>query len=107
MTLITNDVDANTPYTQEEVERIFAQFSGVEKMRKGMREFHEACIRLNDEYDSLLERYPNKWVAINHEGTVFVGDTHEALLAEFKAQGVDHGGYVTEYLDPDPEIWLL
>ena len=33
---------------------------------------------------------------------MFVGDTHEDLLAEFKSQGVDNDGYVTKYLDPDP-----
>ena len=90
MTLITNDVDADTPhtpYTQEEVERIFAQFGGIEKMREGMRKFQEASARMNDEYDSLLERFPNKWVSMNHEGRIFVGDTHEDLLAEFGARG--------------------
>ena len=95
------------PELREEVERFVAEMGGIEKMRKGMREFHEACIRLNDEYDSLLERYPNKWVAMNHEGRLFVGDTLDDLHAEFKAQGVGRDGYVTKYLDPDPEIWLL
>ena len=95
------------PELREEVEAMIERSGGKEAWLQGMREFHEAGIRLNDEYDSLLERFPNKWVSMNHEGRIFVGDTHEDLLAEFKSQGVDNDGYVTKYLDPDPGILIL
>ena len=104
---MTNDAGAETPFTQEEIESIFDQFGGAEAMREGLRKFEDACIRLNDEYDSLLERFPNKWVAMNHEGTVFVGDTLEGLFAEFESQGVSREGFNIEFLDPDPGILLL
>lgn len=95
------------PELREEVERFVAEMGGKEAWLDGMRKFEEACIRLNDEYDSLLERFPNKWVAMNYEGTVFVGDTLDDLHAEFESHGVSRDGYVTKYLDPDPEILIL
>ena len=93
--------------SREEVEKILAQFGSREERLEQLREFHEACVRMSDEYDSLLERYPNKWVAMNHEGRLFVGDTLEDLFAEFKSQGVDRDGYDIEFLDPDPGILIL
>ena len=95
------------PELREEVEMFVAKMGGKEAMLKGMQEFHEACVRLYGEYDSLLEKYPNKHVAMNHEGRLFVGDTLEDLLAEFKSQGVDDDGYCVKFLDPDPGILLL
>ncbi len=95
------------PELREEVERFVAEMGGKEALLKGMQEFEDACIRMYSEYDSLLERFPNKWVAMNHEGRLFVGDTHEDLLADFKSQGVDSDGYNIEFLDPDPGILIL
>ena len=95
------------PELREEVERFVAERGGHEAYIQEMREFEEACIRMNNEREDLTERFPNKWVAMNREGKLFVGDTHEDLLAEFKSQGVDNDGYVTKYLDPDPEILIL
>ena len=93
--------------SREEVEKILAQFGSREERLKQMREFEDACIRMYGEYDSLLERYPNKWVAMNHEGRLFVADTLDDLFAEFESQGVDRDGYVKKYLDPDPGILIL
>ena len=95
------------PELREEVERFVAERGGHEAYIQEMREFEEACIRMNDEYDSLLERFPNKWVAMNHEGSLFVGNTLEGLLAEFKSQGLDSDGYNIKFLDPDPGILIL
>ena len=93
--------------SREDVEKILAQFGSREEQLKKMREFEDACILLYGEYDSLLEKYPNKHVAMNHEGRLFVADTLEDLLVEFKSQGVDDDGYCVKFLDPDPGILIL
>ena len=93
--------------SREEIEKILAQFGSREERLKQLREFNEACVRLYGEYDSLLEKYPNKHVAMNHEGRLFVADTLDDLLAEFKSQGVDDDGYCFKFLDPDPGILIL
>ena len=95
------------PELREEFERIVAKMGGIEAMHKGMEEFHAACVRLNNEREAMTKQYPNKWVGINREGRLFVGDTLEDLLSEFEAQGVDDDGYAIKYLDPNPEILLL
>ena len=95
------------PELREEVERFVAEMGGKEALLKGLREFEEACIRMNDEREALTERFPNKWVAMNHEGTVFASDTLEDLFAEFESHGVSRDGFNIEFLDPDPGILIL
>lgn len=93
--------------SREEVEKILAQFGSREERIQRMREFEDACIRLNDEREALMEKYPNKHVAMNHEGKLFVGDTLDDLFAKFEAHGVSRSGYAREFLDTNPGILLL
>ena len=73
----------------------------------GMAEFYKAATRLWDEYDTLVEKYPDKWVAMGKDGVLEVyGSLKEAHSAAELARS--HGSQcVIEFLNSDPEPLIL
>ena len=97
--------------TQVPGEHFFAdlldQIGGVEALREGADEFHQAVTRMWTERDSLVERHPRKWVAMSKDGVVSVGDSIEEVLFVVEDRNIGSSEVVVEYLDPNPSTLIL
>ena len=58
-------------------------------------------------YSSLLERYPDKWVAWGKEGVVGVSDSQDSLLSEIRSKNITANDVMVEFLDTDPKGYIL
>ena len=64
-------------------------------------------MRLKREHSSLLEKHPQKWVAMGKGGVLALADSMEEMCEALETVGLRKAVYVTEFLDPDPPILIL
>ena len=86
---------------------VIESLGGAQKMVDDMREYEEIADRMLSEWDSLMEKYPDKWVAMGKYGLLAVGDSMEEVLKKVESQGVPEKDVVVEFLDTDPPILIL
>ena len=58
-------------------------------------------------YSSLLEQYPDKWIAWGKEGMVGVSDSQDGLLSEIRYKNIATKDVMVEFLDTDPKGYIL
>ena len=80
---------------------------GIEVFLKEMKEFHDAVTRLWDEYDTLMEKYPDKWVVMGKDGVLAVCDSRKEVFSAIEPARTRGDAYVVEFLDTDPEPLVL
>ncbi len=93
-------------YFQEAVER-WSDPAYAAKMRQRERALLAALNRINQDFDSLLERFPEKWVAVGKDGLLAVGDTPDEVVQDVDRQGFRRWEYTLEHLETDPVPLLL
>lgn len=105
---MSNQIDVQkTSPDDEYIEDILAQFGGVEALRQGADDFSKAVTRMWNDRVSLLEEYPDKWVAVSKDGVVSVGDSIEEVLLTVEAIGIGKSEIVVEFLDTNPATLIL
>ena len=104
---IEHAVDENGLTSEEYFAQIAEQFGGVaaqnEKLFRGARAFR----RMYRELPALLEQYPDQWVAMDEDGIAAVADSQDNLLAVLATKGLYAGDLVIEFLNTEPEVWIL
>ena len=80
---------------------------GVEVFLKEMQEFHDAVTRLWDEYDALMEKYPDKWVAMGKDGIIAVSDSRKEVFSAIAPVRARGDAFIVEFLDTNPESLVL
>ncbi len=101
------DESLKKPTAEEFLRTVVEELGGPNAWDDGMAEFYKASTRLQDEYDALMEKYPDKWVAVGKDGVLAVCDSlKEAHSAADLARS--HGSQcVIEFLNSDPEPLIL
>ena len=92
---------------EEYARKIFEEMGGVEVFLKEMKEFHDAVTRLWGEYDTLMEKYPDKCVAMGNDGVLAVCDSRKEVFSAVEPARARGDAYVVEFLDTDPEPLIL
>ena len=80
---------------------------GVQKILDEMREHKEIWKRMQAEHAALMEKYPDKWVAMGMEGLLAVGDSMDEVIEAVESQEIREEDTVIEFLDTDPPIYIL
>ena len=93
--------------TADEFEEMLAQLGGSQALRDDPNDFRKAVKRLWNERDALVEKHPNRWVAMGKDGVVSIGDSIEEVVSATETKGVNTADVIVEYLDPDPEPLIL
>ena len=88
-------------------EGIMEELGGPRVMAERMRAFNRVVKRMNDERATLMETYPDKWVAMSEDGVVGVADDLKGVLADVDGKGIDRTEVFTEFLDTDPPELIL
>ena len=87
--------------------RLPRPMAGRNFLNAQMERFRKAVQRLHRETPALMEQYPDQWVAMSAEGVVATALSHEALLADLRARGIDNDALCIEFLDTAPGIMVL
>ena len=72
-----------------------------------LAEGEEIGRRLKRDFDQLMEKYPNQWVAVSKDGMVAHHDEVEGLIALYEAAGYNGNQVDIEFMDPDPRPQIL
>ena len=105
---MTDPDDGLTKLTAEEfLRKAVEELGGPNAWDDGVVEFYKAATRLWDEYDVLVGKYLDKWVAMGKDGVLEVCDSlKEAHSAAELARS--HGSQcVIEFLNSNPEPLVL
>ena len=92
---------------EEYARDIFEEMGGVEVFIREMQEFHDTVTRLWDEYDALMEKYPDKWVAMGKDGIIAVCDSRKEVFSAIAPVRARGDAFIVEFLDTDPEPLVL
>ena len=79
----------------------------AEYYRAALAKFEASCDYLIDNWDSLLDRYAEQWVAVNGEGVVAHGPDFDAVLTEARRRSNNTGALKIEFLSREPAMWTL
>ena len=89
------------------IKTLVENLGGAQELVDGIREYSEIVARMRSERASLMEKYPDRWIAIGKDGVLAVGDSMEDVLEEVERQGVREADVVVEFLDTDPPLLIL
>ena len=89
------------------VKAVFEGLGGVKGLVEGMREYHMVVVRMRAERADLIEKYPDRWVAMGRGGVLAVGDSMNEVLEEVERLGIDSGEIAVEFLDTTPPLLIL
>ena len=89
------------------VKEVIEGLGGAKALMDEMNEYHEIVARMRRERSNLVEKHPDKWVAMGREGVLAVGDSMDEVLWEVEARGLNGADVVIEFLDTDPLLLIL
>ena len=69
------------------VKEIIKGLGGAKALMDEMDEYHEIVARMRKERPSLVERHPDKWVAMGQKGVLAIGDPWMRCLGRSRAGG--------------------
>ena len=98
---------ANDVNGEAYIRQIIEEAGGFQAFSKQMDDFRDCQIRLDKERAVLMERYPDKWVAMRKDGMVAVNDSQLGLLAEIDERGLSRWRVAVGHLDTDPPLFLF
>jgi len=90
-----------------DIRSVLDQLGGPEEIRRGLERFSVDVHFRNENFCSLMEQYPNKWIAILNQQVVAVSKSQRGLKTQLKKAGIDPTICLWEFLDPDPKPQIL
>ena len=78
-----------------------------ERLRRDWDESSRNIELLNSNYDTLLNQYPDQWIALHHEQVIAAASTHEDLLLILDELGIRNTGELTEFMNTNPMPLIL
>lgn len=93
--------------SEERLREIAEPLGGVEAMKERFAEHSRAAARLIEDWDELLEQYPDQWVAVGPEGVLATGDSNMAVLSELRGREAPVGEFVVKFFSTAPKVLIL
>lgn len=90
-----------------EFEKLVEPFGGMAAFQKRLERGHLAGLRMNQEWRTLMEQYPDQWVAMDADGLAAAADSHEALLEALAAKGLYAGDLAIKFLPTKPRTFTF
>ena len=89
------------------VKEVIEGLGGAKALMDEMDEYHQIVARMRKERPSLVERHPDKWVAMGKKEVLAVGDSMNEVLKEVESRGLHGTDVVIEFLDTNPPLLIL
>ena len=105
---MTDPDEGLTKLTAEEfLRKAVEELGGPNVWDDGVVEFYKAATRLWDEYDTLVGKYPDKWVAMGKDGVLAVCESLKEAHSAAELARLQGSQCVIEFLTSDPEPLVL
>ena len=92
---------------EDYMKEVIEGMGGSKALIDEMDQYHEILARMRKERPNLLERHPDRWVAMGKEGVSVVGDSMEEVLGKVEGRGLRGADVVIEFMDTDPPLLIL
>ncbi len=89
------------------IKTLVENLGGAQALVNGIREYRQIVARMWSERAALMEKYPDRWIAMGKDGVLAVGDSMDDVLEEVESQGYRGSEVVIEFLDTDPPLLIL
>lgn len=83
------------------------EMGGASRIHEEIIAFSDRVERLDAKWKNLIKKYPDKWVAMADSEIIAIADTLEDVLREIDKRGVQRAEVVVEFLDTDPQSFIL
>ena len=88
-------------------ESIIEALGGAKGIRTLLEDRQSMFVEFWAAYSSLLEQYPDKWVAWGKDGVIDIADSRDELLRGVRSRSLTANDVMVEYLDTDPKGYIL
>ena len=85
---------------------VVEEMGGLSALIDDLTEFRKLHTRLTNERRHLLEKYPDRWVAMGRDGVVAAGATRAEVLEAVDKSGTARSDTVVEFIDTDPPVLI-
>ncbi len=92
---------------QQHYNDIVNEAGGLVAMMDKMKERNALVRKMDAEYDDLLERYPNQWVAVSKDGVRANADTLKGLFAKLREKRISIEDVYHDYISAETVHYLL
>jgi hypothetical protein len=94
-------------FTEKEMAEIIEKCGGVKEILAGFARFKRDTDYFEAHFPELLDKYPNKWVAVHGAKVVGTGKDLSRLLGRLKKKGIPTNETVIHFLNPNPKPLIL
>ena len=85
----------------------FEEMGGGAALRAELEAFRNLRLLVYAKYPQLQREYSNQWIAMNEDGVVASGESHDAVMAAVQERGVDMSDVAFEYIDAEGSALVL
>ena len=85
----------------------FKEMGGGAALRAELEAFQNLRLMMYAKYPQLQREYSNQWIAMNENGVVASGESHDAVMAAVQERGVDMSDVAFEYIDAEGSALVL
>ena len=100
-----------TKLTDEEIETQFTEMienaGGLEYIKQTFDIYRERRRRMDDQYDDLVKKYPDRWVAIAEREEPYVAGSSKELRAILDEKGIDRNTAAMKFIPARPRRRIL
>ena len=89
----------------EEIRKIIGD---PQKIHDDLRDFRKTeKLFTTSKYNRLVEKYPDKWIAVTAGRVEAHGDSYEAVLQMICEKGLPHESTIIQFIEKDPITMIL
>ena len=85
----------------------FEEMGGGAALRAELEAFQNLRLLVYAKYPQLQREYPNQWIAMNEDGVLASGESHDAVMAAIRERDIDMSDVALEYIDAEGSALVL
>ena len=91
----------------QDIQSVIERAGGLEAIRRNNEPQERLMQHFWENENTYLKEYPRKWIVVTLDGVAAVGDGLEEITGEVRNLLAVDAAFHVEYLNPEPESWLL
>ena len=85
----------------------FEDMGGGAALRAELEAFQNLRLLVYAKYPQLQQEYLNQWIAMNEDGVVAFGESHDMVMVAVQERGMDMSYVALEYIDSEDSALVL
>lgn len=87
--------------------QIIKNLGGAKEIYDQLLSYSKRVSLMDEQRRELTAKHPEKWVAMNHDQIVAIGDSLNDVLIALDERGIAREAAVVQFLDPNPKCMIL